>query len=87
MRKRKSNSLTIGDDVTYHYWHLDELRSYRAKVVGIHEPDDDAQALMLEVAFPEDVLAGGVLATQSHARMRTRGESDVHASGTWSLPA
>jgi hypothetical protein len=90
--------MKIGEHVTYHYWHAGELTGYDAVVTGVFEQEPivarDEKGnesvigfwpqLALEVAFSEEVIASGIITSQSCSRQRTRIEDDVHTSGTWS---
>lgn len=78
----------IGDTVTYHYFHrppetapAGSMRSYPAKVVGVHDPDEGAQALSLLVELDEEVLASGIVREQTHSRMA--GETIESGEWTW----
>ena len=81
-------TLKEGSKVTFHYWSGGALHSAPATVKAVLEADDAPQALDLEVDFPEELMEReGFVRRQSHSRMRTVVEDDVHASGSWSPPS
>jgi hypothetical protein len=78
----------VGDVVTWYFWDggdAGSMRSYPAKVTAVYPPPtpDAGARLDLDVELDEEVLASGIVTTQTDSPERLQIETDIHASGQW----